>query len=222
MIKTTSARYWILILSFGIFYSAQCGAQASDSQMTKKQSCFLMRETIASVPTWRDNGVPLEKSLQNIRDAAAKTVGYPDEEKERWVRIGEGAYNSKSNSAQVRLMIGGKCEYIPLEKGDVGFVESPASKPLTDEENKKGRYCYMKGHLYMQSALQRDSGGSPQKSFEWFTSDKSWDVVPLAEIKKAINQIYFDPAFAYAGGDALFNQVTDICMNGPKKWKPLK
>jgi hypothetical protein len=94
--------------------------------------------------------------------------------------------------------------------------------PEIAARHKKAAYCDAKSRIYTQTAEQRDLRGTPQGSWEFFIKAEYWKNVPKKEIKSIINQVYFDPAFERAGGNALFNQMLDVCLNGPRKLTPLK
>jgi hypothetical protein len=84
----------------------------------------------------------------------------------------------------------------------------------------RSNYCIVLSNIYPMAATYRDHNMPPEKALE--NAQASEKYVPLPTIKKAINQVYFDKDFTYAGGDALRNQVLDVCLHGPKNYRPLK
>ncbi|SAK53328.1 hypothetical protein AWB78_01315 [Caballeronia calidae] len=96
------------------------------------------------------------------------------------------------------------------------------------ENSKKGpserdvmNICMLEGAIYRQAASSRDSGNSPQmarQGLAWTKSEGFSDRF----VKTAINNVYFDPGFANAGGEALANQVAEHCMYPNGRFVPLR
>jgi hypothetical protein len=79
--------------------------------------------------------------------------------------------------------------------------------------------CSLVGSVYETAASARDMKMPPEKALDMVSA---YSEVPLEGRKKIINEVYFDQGFVYAGGTPLRYQMMDLCMNGPKNWKPLK
>lgn len=80
--------------------------------------------------------------------------------------------------------------------------------------------CMSLGQMFKLIAEWRDSGQSPEFTlariayFEEFSIDVR---------KKAINVVYFDPAFSNARGHPLLSEIFRTCLYGPREpFKPLK
>lgn len=98
--------------------------------------------------------------------------------------------------------------------------------PLTghgqDQNSQEGqRECLIKGSVFQQAAGYRDINISPQDAFKILKGERL-SGIDEAFLKKAINHVYFDPNFTYAGGQALMTQVADMCMHPNGKYKPLE
>lgn len=91
---------------------------------------------------------------------------------------------------------------------DAGFSDSEIAK------------CTQYGRMYEAAARRRDQGVSPQDTLN---TTKEFGLISLADQKKAINAVFFDPAFSRAGGEPLSRQMQDFCLYGkPAKFEPLK
>lgn len=101
------------------------------------------------------------------------------------------------------------------------FILFAAALVLSINANAQGNphICALYGSVYENAAHARDHGAPPKMALDILSAYKE---IPLANRKKAINLVYFDPRFTYAGGHALEMQVYDLCMYGPSKYKPLK
>jgi hypothetical protein len=77
------------------------------------------------------------------------------------------------------------------------------------------------GVTYQQAASYRDEGVSPQSAFASLKSLKDQGVNE-GFLKGAINRVYFDPGFVNAGGEALRDQMANICLHPQGRFKPLK
>lgn len=86
----------------------------------------------------------------------------------------------------------------------------------TSDRDRKSRACLFKGDLFSWIAVIRNSGRSPQEAYNSSTRYLKEDI-DESFLKNAINLVYFDPGFSYAGGDALKRQIMDLCM---RDWKP--
>ena len=103
-----------------------------------------------------------------------------------------------------------------------------AKKPIVAESSNaktftKDQYCIIRSHVYMNAAERRDIGQSPQEAWQQlFASDDAWFPVQKEDRKYIINQVYFDPAFKQAHGQALQYQMMQLCLRGKKEYEPLK
>lgn len=86
--------------------------------------------------------------------------------------------------------------------------------------SRRDAYCMNVASIYVYAAQYRDVGGTPQQAYKSMRP-VFVDQVADTEIKRAINQVFFDWRFTYAKGEALLNQVFNICT-GKDKLKPLK
>jgi hypothetical protein len=105
----------------------------------------------------------------------------------------------------------------------VGEAIASKAKDPEVERCKQNKVCYCSnlGSVYENSAKFRDDNFSPEYAFRLLAgvygktfSDKV--------IKNAINQVYFDSGFFYAGGHVLQDQMMNICLGNIKPFKPLK
>jgi hypothetical protein len=97
---------------------------------------------------------------------------------------------------------------------------SPAEKQIS---------CSAIGTTYLMAAGDRDAGRSPEQAYQIIAGGfLHAGATPVAginkeSIKKAINAVYFDPAFTNAGGQRLADQVMNDCMrDGKPQFQPLK
>lgn len=109
----------------------------------------------------------------------------------------------------------------------ISFVSLAAS--LSDAQagtadDAKFKHCVFVAAAYQYVGSTRDHGMSPEQSLDStiaaFGPGTSGNL-PDNQLKEIINQMYFDPGFAGAGGEPLRVQVLDVCM-GVNQWKPLK
>lgn len=85
--------------------------------------------------------------------------------------------------------------------------------------------CAEFGLIYRTAADLRDTGQSPQQTLGYLNSMVSSGAHgnALPQVKRIINNIYFEPNFANASGTALQNQMRSFCMNVDKpQFQPLK
>lgn len=80
--------------------------------------------------------------------------------------------------------------------------------------------CALKSDLYASAAQMRDQNQSPQDAAKILGAYKG-RYVSDADFKHIINTVYFDQQFANAGGMALKKQMLDLCLNGPRQYRPL-
>lgn len=90
---------------------------------------------------------------------------------------------------------------------------------------RKDAICGMKGLVFSAAADARDDGASPKSAFgranQWSRFNSPG--VDAAFTKKAVNLVYFDPAFANAGGQRLEFQIKELCLtDGKPKYQPLQ
>lgn len=81
--------------------------------------------------------------------------------------------------------------------------------------------CYMQGEIYASAALSRDRGMPPETAYG-IVSGYQKGGIPPQFLKAAINSVYFDPAYANARGALFQRQMSDLCLYGPQRYKPLK
>lgn len=81
--------------------------------------------------------------------------------------------------------------------------------------------CMLEGAIFKQVAQMRDDGASPQFTLKAISSfaDSGFSTNFL---KATINRVFFDPAFTNAGGGALQQQMSDICIHPNGRYRPLK
>ena len=99
---------------------------------------------------------------------------------------------------------------------------------------KKEKICGIKANTYLFAADGRDNGFTPKQALGHMVQAKDeqdWKMkiddfehsgVPLAWMKEAINQVYFDPRFINARGNGFFMQMLNLCLFGSKRYEPLK
>lgn len=95
-----------------------------------------------------------------------------------------------------------------------------AARAEVPADQQRLRECGMKGLVFQMAATFRDSGFSPQYSFDYLHRAK-YDGVDDAFIKKAVNLVYFDEHFADARGPVLAQQIIQACFH-PNQWKPVQ
>ncbi len=123
---------------------------------------------------------------------------------------GEMVFSSSDHPEPVRV------EVTPGET-----LTPEARKKLSDKQTR----CMRLGAIFQAIASGRESHIPPKTEFSIIKKGMNPQGVHItdAQIKNAINLVYFDPAFAYAGGVALAKQVVDSCMNDFKpEFEPLK
>jgi len=107
---------------------------------------------------------------------------------------------------------------LPTKTKQPIITESTKAKTFT-----KDQYCIIRSHVYMDAAERRDIGQSPQEAWQQlFASDNAWFPVQKEDRKHIINQVYFDPAFEQARGQALQYQMMELCLHEKKGYEPLK
>ncbi|CAE6939172.1 hypothetical protein R69608_05140 [Paraburkholderia nemoris] len=82
-------------------------------------------------------------------------------------------------------------------------------------------FCMTQGVTYQQAASYRDEGMSPQSAFASLKSLKDQGINE-GFLKGAINRVYFDPGFVNSGGEALRDQMANMCLHPQGLFKPLK
>lgn len=101
--------------------------------------------------------------------------------------------------------------------------------PASYKQHQAELSCRAKGDIFRSAAELRDQGNSPEGAFP--TVAGGWinkQIAPIPGItkdfvKNAINAVYFDPAFANAGGPRLAAQIENLCLSGGKpRFKPLR
>lgn len=81
-------------------------------------------------------------------------------------------------------------------------------------------YCSLLGSVYQTAASARDTRRSPDDALK-LTRPYAAAVPELLRIE-IINQMYFDPRFAMARGEALRVTVRNECMNPSPQYQPLQ
>lgn len=90
--------------------------------VTPRMSCRLIKQTLLSVPIWRENGVPQQRINDNVRRAADGAAGFDGVEKGRWMTIAADSYSRKLNSEQIAELFHTDCEQIPASPDDIDYV----------------------------------------------------------------------------------------------------
>jgi hypothetical protein len=91
-----------------------------------------------------------------------------------------------------------------------------------DATGEKMQKCGVFGMLYQQSAMLRELSDTPQQAVDQLSSAGN-RYFKRSQIVTIVNRVYFDPAFTYAGGDALYTQMYEYCMrDGRPKYVPAK
>ena len=86
----------------------------------------------------------------------------------------------------------------------------------------KSLTCNIMGTMYDVIAQVKHGGMPPEEAFR-IAKSVAKSTLTEQQVKEAVNMVYFDPGFAYAGGQALVNQIYASCMNDFKPlYKPLK
>jgi adenine-specific DNA methylase len=82
--------------------------------------------------------------------------------------------------------------------------------------------CTREGILFQNIAGYRDSNVEPQRTYDTLIGFARQSYVPDPEafLKKAINAVYFDERFTGAGGQALADQITYMCLDPHGKYSP--
>lgn len=91
-------------------------------------------------------------------------------------------------------------------------------KPTVPEVDKKA-YCQAVGTGYLVASSVRNHGGSPKQAFDSIRNSINTDALPDYDLKQLVNKVFFNPAFARAGGPALSVQMYHVCMGD---YKPLE
>ena len=82
--------------------------------------------------------------------------------------------------------------------------------------------CVVLSNAYLTAAGYRDRNFRPEDAYNYAIKVELKDY-PQFNGKKIVNEVYFDPRFAYpAGGPPLRMQMYQICMGTYKPIKPLK
>lgn len=91
-------------------------------------------------------------------------------------------------------------------------------------ENKEHR-CRFVGIAFDNAAFYRDLGHSPEMALERLRiyAKPGKFGISVAQLKSYINAVFFDPAFAQAGGMPLSLQIKEACMRDwAPKFQPLR
>jgi hypothetical protein len=96
---------------------------------------------------------------------------------------------------------------------------APLAASAQQVSPEKQRDCLLKGAVFQQAAAYRDQGLPPAYALK---ATMAQGGVTQDFAKKAINLVYFDPGFVGAGGDALMQQMAQVCMHPHGLYKPLQ
>jgi hypothetical protein len=122
----------------------------------------------------------------------------------------------------VDLLIGCKPFFndrVPQSQCDAA-VHAYQNSPAVQEQQRETNLCLREGAIYQSAASLRDGGVPPQQALHTLSSMEQQGISE-AFVKHAINQVYFDPGFANAGGQALGHQVANLCMHPHGTFTPL-
>ncbi|WP_347558580.1 hypothetical protein [Robbsia sp. KACC 23696] len=87
----------------------------------------------------------------------------------------------------------------------------------------KARFCAELSTVYLVAAQSREGQQSPQDTYAGFgRSNLPRDQLTEAQIKKAINNTYFVPAFQQVPSDLMYQTVNAACLDNGPKYEPLQ
>lgn len=107
----------------------------------------------------------------------------------------------------------------------IALGASASFADVPNAEDTKFNRCLFAGGVFASSAMYRDHRFAPEEALRSISRDFPNGKYGITEafVKRVINLIYFDPSYAYAGGDALSAQVRDSCLrDGKPEFQPLK
>lgn len=90
-------------------------------------------------------------------------------------------------------------------------------------DQKKLRFCQELSMVYVSAAGMRDGMASPQIAYK--TVKQGQMPIPDltdTQVKKAINNVYFVPAFQAIPSEAMFQAVNTACLDNGPKYQPLQ
>ena len=82
------------------------------------------------------------------------------------------------------------------------------------------QYCSLLGSVHQTAASARDLGHSPDMALK--LTRPYAEVIPEELRIEIVNQMFFDPRFSIARGEAIRLTVRDACMNPRPAYKPLQ
>jgi hypothetical protein len=82
----------------------------------------------------------------------------------------------------------------------------------SDQNSLHNRTCGVYASLFQAIAASRDKGANPEQGL---ASTEHFDGISLANRKKAVSLVYFDPAFTRLSGRSLAFRVFQVCLYGP-------
>jgi len=82
----------------------------------------------------------------------------------------------------------------------------------SDRNSLHNRTCGVYASMFQAIAASRDKGANPEQGLE---STEHFDGISLANRKKAVGLVYFDPAFTQLSGRSLAFRVFQVCLYGP-------
>lgn len=213
----------------GVFIAGLSGAHASQVPPSwtdteeHRGDCRIFAATLSATADWRDNHVPLARAQSNVRQTLKKLPPAEGADPASVDAIVAQIYSS--NTASTRLGNDLRAACGPLPPGVTSAPQNQPAVPKTDTaiESDKVRVCAIKGGIYRSAAFSRDQGQSPQDAFRYAEAlTRAAPSIPEQFVKNAVNQVYFDPGFAYAGGEALQMQVALMCTGQRPAFQPLK
>ena len=96
-------------------------------------------------------------------------------------------------------------------------TKAPDASPMEHQN-----YCFLLSGLYSIAASMRDSSMSPQQAYATADVHKFIEAgIPKAVAKTAINNVYFNQAFAL-DPESLRSAVYSVCLHPHGIYKPLR
>lgn len=210
--------------------------------------CSALVSDLQAAHTWRDTGMPRSEVPRAIARTMASTNAIraaSDEERAQWNELAIEIFDGRRfTDKQLEHAVGRFCKYpfkLTLDQATQEMEHRQGQKeaerarnapidpqvlyPNMSDAEAKQTSCLNLGIMFNQAAGFRNSGASPQ----WAYNNVVLGIrggkfsITSAEAKRIVNLVYFDPAFTYAGGLALQQQVMDSCMrDGKPEFQPLQ
>jgi len=99
------------------------------------------------------------------------------------------------------------------------------SEGVKESAQEKFTRCLHYGGLFSSASSFRNYGLPPAEALRSIRQSAANErrEISVEVVKQAINTVYFDPDFAYAGGEALGSQMRNLCLrDGKPQFQPLK